>query len=511
MAHLLVRGKYLLNPAEPGAETQVLQDAAVAVERNTIVAVGEYRILKQQYPTHREVGSNNHLLMPGLVNAHHHGWGLSSVQQGKLDTVLEPWIYDLTMLPSPTNVYLDTLYSSIKLLESGVTTVLHSHYCRTSNYEDEVNSTLRAYDTSGQRVALALEVLNQHPFAYDDEWFMQHLSADLRNQVTAFLAARPIVSRDIYMNMVEKFYIERHKEGLAKVKILYGPINAVWTTPDILEAIGQQGQNGRGLHIHVVETPYQAHYFLKQYGKSNVAWLHDFHLLGPRTSFAHAVWTTRADLDLMADTGVTVCHNASSNLRLRSGIAPAAFMREQGVNIGVGIDGAGLNDDDDMIQELRLVSKLHRLPRLSAPCLNSHDVIRMATLGGARAVLLDEYIGKLELGRAADIILVNLHTMTSPYLSPELHLADAFVYRAKGTDVDTVIIDGEIVMENRKHLRFNKDEVLAQLREAALQSPTVKDRERAGLYQRCRPVCVEFLNQYLEQEWAPQYLLNRLT
>ena len=135
----------------------------------------------------------------------------------------------------------------------------------------------------------------------------------------------------------------------------------------------------------------------------------------------------------------------------------------------------------------------------------------MATLGGARAALLDQYIGKLEPGRAADIVLVNLHTMTTPYLSPEIHLADAFVYRAKGTDVDTVIIDGEVVMENRKHLRFNKDEVLAQLREAALQSPTVQDRERAELYQRCRPVCVEFLNQYLEQEWAPQYLLNRLT
>jgi 5-methylthioadenosine/S-adenosylhomocysteine deaminase len=90
MAHLLVRGKYLLNPADPGAETQVLQDAAVAIEGNTIVAVSDYRTIKQQYPTHRELGSNNHLLMPGLVNAHHHGWGLSSVQQGKLDAVLEP-------------------------------------------------------------------------------------------------------------------------------------------------------------------------------------------------------------------------------------------------------------------------------------------------------------------------------------------------------------------------------------------------------------------------------------
>jgi len=261
----------------------------------------------------------------------------------------------------------------------------------------------------------------------------------------------------------------------------------------------------------VVETPYQAHYFFKNYGKSNVAWMHELHLLGSQTSFAHAVWTTRSDLELMADTAVTVCHNASSNLRLRSGIAPVAFMKEQGVNVGIGIDGAGLNDDDDMIQELRLVSKLHRLPRLTSPWVSSHDVIRMATTGGARGALREEYIGKLEPGRAADMVLVNLHTMTTPYLSAELNLADAFVYRAKGTDVNTVIIDGEVVMEDHKHLRFNKDEVLEQLHEAALQPPTAKDRERAEMYRQCRPICVEFLNQYLDQEFEPQYQLNRIS
>ena len=313
------------------------------------------------------------------------------------------------------------------------------------------------------------------------------------------------------MGMVEKFYQERHQEGAGKVKILYGPINSVWTTPDILEAVGEQVKKGRGLHIHVVETPYQAHYFFKNYGKSNVAWMNELHLLSPRTSFAHAVWTTQADFELMANTAITVCHNASSNLRLRNGIAPVAFMKEKGVNVGIGTDGDGINDDDDMIQEMRLVSKLHRLPRPTSPWVNSHDIIRMATIDGARAVLREEYIGKLEPGRAADIVLVNLRTMTYPYLSPEIHMADAFVYRAKGTDVDTVVIDGEVVMEDRQHLRFNKDEVLDQLREAALQPPTAQDRQRAEMYGQCRPVCVEFLNQYLDQACEPQYLLNRVS
>ena len=509
MNQLLVRGKYLLNPAPPGEKTEVLPDAAVAVTGTRIAAVGSYTALKRHYPDHREIGSNEHLIMPGLVDVHHHGWGLSAVQQGALDDTLEPWIYDLVMLKSPTNVYVDTLYANMKLLESGVTTVLHSHFCRTENYEDEVNATLKAYETSGQRVALALEVMNQHPFAYDDDWFLQQLSADLRKQVAAALNARPPISRDMYMKLVEKYYAERDEEGAAKVKILYGPINSVWTTPDILEAIGEQVQKGRGLHIHVVETPYQAEYFFKNYGKSNVAWLHAMHLLGPRTSFAHAVWTTQDDVALMAETGVTVCHNASSNLRLRSGIAPVAFMKERGVNIGIGTDGGTLNDDDDMVQELRLVSKLHRLPRPPSPWVSPHDVIRMATLNGAQAALQKDSIGKLEPGRAADIILVNLQTMTQPYLAPDMHMADAFVYRAKGTDVETVIIDGELVMENRKYLRFNKEDVLEQLREAASQPPTAQDLQRADLFRQCRPVCVEFLNQYMDREMAPQYVLNR--
>ena len=509
MNQLLVRGKYLLNPAPPGEKTEVLPDAAVAVTGTRIAAVGSYTVLKRHYPDHREVGSNEHLIMPGLVDVHHHGWGLSAVQQGALDDTLEPWIYDLVMLKSPANVYVDTLYGNMKLLESGVTTVLHSHFCRTENYEDEVNATLKAYETSGQRVALALEVMNQHPFAYDDDWFLQQLSADLRKQVAAALNARPPISRDMYMKLVEKYYAERDGEGAAKVKILYGPINSVWTTPDILEAIGEQVQKGRGLHIHVVETPYQAEYFFKNYGKSNVAWLHAMHLLGPRTSFAHAVWTTQDDVALMAETGVTVCHNASSNLRLRSGIAPVAFMKERGVNIGIGTDGGTLNDDDDMVQELRLVSKLHRLPRPPSPWVSPHDVIRMATLNGAQAALQKDSIGKLEPGRAADIILVNLRTMTQPYLAPDIHMADVFVYRAKGTDVETVIIDGELVMENRKHLRFNKEDVLEQLRAAASQPPTAQDLQRADLFRQCRPVCVEFLNQYMDREMAPQYVLNR--
>ena len=438
------------------------------------------------------------------------GWGLSAVQQGALDDVLEPWIYDLIMLKSPTNVYLDTLYGNMKLLECGVTTILHSHSCRTGNYEDEVNATLKAYETSGQRVSLALEVMNQHPFAYDDDWFMQQLIGDLRKHVETALNARPPIARDVYMNLVEKFYAERHEEKAGKIKFLYGPINSIWTTPEILEAIGEQVHKGRGLHIHVVETPYQAEYFFKKYGKSNTAWLDDMHLLSPHTSFAHAVWTTQDDLALMAETGVTVCHNASSNLRLRSGIVPVACMKERGVNIGIGTDGGTINDDDDMVQELRMVSKLHRLPRPTSPWINSHDVVRMATLDGAKATLRGDSIGTIEPGRAADIILVNLQTMTQPYLSPDIHMADAFVYRAKGIAVETVIIDGEVVMEDRKHLRFNKEEVLGQLREAAVQPPTNSDLQRSDLYLQCRPVCVEFPNQYLDQEMTPQYVLNRM-
>src|SRR5262249_42004683 len=157
----------------------------------------------------------------------------------------------------------------------------------------------------------------------------------------------------------------------------------------------------------------------QSYGTSTVEHLDELGILGPDVSLGHAVWLNDRDMEICAATGTSVCHNASSNLRLRVGILPAARMLEQGVNVSIGMDGTTLNDDDDMLQELRLVAKLHRVPRglEHTPCPTSVDVLRMATVNGARSVTMESQIGKLEPGRKADVVLIE-DAFARPYLAP---------------------------------------------------------------------------------------------
>ena len=144
-------------------------------------------------------------------------------------------------------------------------------------------------------------------------------------------------------------------------------------------------------------------------------------MLGPDVSLGHAVWLKDRDMEICAETGTSVCHNASSNLRLRVGILPAARMLEKGVNVSIGMDGTTLNDDEDMLQELRLVSKLHRAPRglEYTACPTPFDVLTMGTVNGARSVTMESEIGKLEPGRKADVVLID-DAFARPYLDPRM-------------------------------------------------------------------------------------------
>ena len=168
---------------------------------------------------------------------------------------------------------------------------------------------------------------------------------------------------------------------------------------------------------------------------------------------------------MLAQAGTTVCHNASSNLRLKSGIAPVNAMLARGVNVAVGTDNVAINDDDDMLQEMRLVSKLHRQPGIDAPAVSSHQVLRMATINAAAPTFFHDQIGALEKGRRADIVLLNIDSIQEPYLDPGIHIVDALLYRGKAQHVDTVIIDGEVVLRAGVFTRISKEDVVKELRD----------------------------------------------
>jgi cytosine/adenosine deaminase-related metal-dependent hydrolase len=217
-------------------------------------------------------------------------------------------------------------------------------------------------------------------------------------------------------------------------------------------------------------------------------------------------------MEICAATGTSVCHNASSNLRLRVGILPAARLLEKGVNVSIGMDGTTLNDDEDMLTELRLVSKLHRLPRglEYVRCPDSYDVLRMATTNGARSVTMPDAIGKLEPGRKADVVLVDYDAIAQPSLAPRVHVVDAVVYRARGLDVDTVVVGGEVLLRDGRFTRADVDDVTRRLAESAA-APLPADTERwHGCLRELHPHVVRFYEHWQTPDYRPAYATSSL-
>ena len=241
---------------------------------------------------------------------------------------------------------------------------------------------------------------------------------------------------------------------------------------------------------------------------TSVEHLNTLGFLGPEVSCAHSVWLTDQDIDIMAQTGTTVCHNPSSNLRLKNGIAPVNAPLAKGVNVALGTDSTAINDDDDMIQEMRLAAKLHRQPGLDQPAMNSHQALRMATANAARPTSLQDKIGVLEPGRWADMVLLDLDAMVEPYMEAGTDVVDTLLYRGKASHVDTVMIQGEVVVKKGVFIKVDKAEVLREIREQFARPVEGQALEARRLVQGLTPHVQEFYKDWGRSETAPHYAYN---
>ena len=246
------------------------------------------------------------------------------------------------------------------------------------------DSVLRAYADVGMRVSFSLGIRDQNYLAYvDDETFIGSLPPELAADTRAFLdhRRRPIDEQlGNVAAMAER--LAPAPQDLDRLQV--APTNVVWCSDRTLVRASECArQYGMRLNIHVLETSFQQEWARRTYGVSSVRHLSDLGLLGPDTTLSHAVWLTDDDIELIASSGTTVCHNASSNLRLRSGLAPIRRLAERGVNVAIGIDEAGINDDRDMLQEMRLVLSQQQVPRHGGGGLTAQQVLQMATEGGA--------------------------------------------------------------------------------------------------------------------------------
>jgi len=492
MASSLIRGRYVVCGIDDAGEPKLIEDGAVFQRDGVIVEVGPRADLERRYPGVETLGSDDHAVLPGLVDSHHHV-GLIPFQLGSPDLPLELW-FASRLRRRDVDPYLDTLYSAIELIESGVTTVQHLHSRANGPIERvhrDASRILQAYRDIGMRVSYSYSLRDQNRIVYgDDDAFVRRLPDDLAADVGAYLKAQIIPLEDNFALFEQ---LHREHAGAERARIQLAPANFHWCSDRALGLLRECSEkHDVPMHMHLLETKYQKEYSNRRSRGGAVAHLDRLGLLGPRLTLGHGVWLTEPDMERLAASGTHVCHNASSNLRLRSGVAPINALLARGVRVSLGLDEAGLNDDRDMLQEMRLVLRLHRVPGMEGPVPAAAQVLRMATEHGAHTTGFRDGIGVLAPGKGADMVLVDWRRIAHPYLDADAPVVDALLLRSKPAHVHCVIVAGEPVLRDGRFTRIDRQAVLEELA-ASLRVPLRPDEERRiGMSDRLLPHVLKF-------------------
>ncbi len=412
----------------------VIRDGYVAVEGGRIVSVGR-RSSMPPISAEEVVDGRGRVALPGLVNAHTHV-AMTLLRGLAPDRPLDEWLREVWRAEAemgPDEVLAGARLGIMEMLLSGTTTFSDMYFHEESVAEAALESGIRAVLSYGMIDAPGWE---RDPDKTDRE---------LREAI--------------------RFMEEWHMAAGGRIRAAVGPHAPYTCSEHLLRASADLARSrGLRLHIHLSETRREVEEVVERVGRRPPSYLDSLGFLGPNVMAAHGVWLDREEISLLASRGVSVVHCPASNLKLASGIAPVAEMLREGVNVALGTDGPASNDSLDMFREMRLAALLQRGARLDSRALTSWDALRMATVNGARALGLDGEIGTLETGKRADVILVDLRR---PHLSTHSDLASALVFSATGSDVDTVIVDGRVVVRAGRVTTMDESQVVEGASEAA--------------------------------------------
>ncbi len=447
------------------ASQDAVDDYAVLVEDNLILDSGRLDDLSARYPDAAQFGGQKYLMLPALINSHDHGRVLGTASMGIPDDLLEVWIVQQRSQPV-IDPYFSAAYSGLSLLRSGVGTVVHLHTVRNwAKVEEEVSAVIRGYRDAGIRVVLSLQYSDQNPLVYENLLsFLETLDPEVLAANQHFLA-KPALSHEDYIALTNSL-MNNYEDDQQTVEISYCASGVQWCSDAFYQKISQEARNRqRKVHTHCMETHYQKQSAYHVWGKSNIRHLEDIGVLGPWLTLAHMVWVEEEDLDLLQEKSVGVVHNASSNLRLRSGIAPVDRMLSKGVSLGIGLDGFGLDDDQDYLRELRMAWILSKKPGASADSIPASDILSAGTTGGARISFSQgTKIGKLQPGYLADLLLVDTETLKGVWCSPAVSAGDLLLQRGTRQHVSHLMVNGKWVIQNSRSTQLNEVDVENQLR-----------------------------------------------
>jgi len=410
------------------AQENVLPDGAVAIRDGRIRAVGQRRQIERRYHSRRRLEARGYLILPGLVNAHTHV-AMTLFRGVKDDQELMTWLQKY-MFPlearfvSPEFVRSGARLACWEMIASGTTTFADGYF-----FEEVV---AQAADEAGLRAVPGQGVLDVP-------------TPDAQNAAEGLARA-------------EKYLSDWH--GHPRVTPALFPHACYTASPETFHKVqGLAARFDAPVLTHLAESRGEMAMVRERYGTTPVRHMEGFGLLQKNLTAAHCVWVDEEEIGLLAKRGVGVVHCAESNMKLASGIAPVPKMLAAGLALGLGTDGPASNNDLDMFGEMATVAKLHKASTLDPTSTPARDVLRMATVGGAAALHMEKEIGSLEPGKRADLIVVGTSAPNAlPLYDPYSYL----VYAARADAVETVIVEGKILMERRRLLTLDTDAIASR-------------------------------------------------
>jgi len=414
------------------AERRILEDGAVAVKGDGIVAVGPRAEVEAKYAAGLFLDARGKLVLPGFINGHTHV-PMSLFRGLKDDVTLEEWLTKSIFPAEAKNVTEEfvrwgTRLAAAEQIRGGVTTFADMYY-----FEDAIAEETKA---AGMRAVLGESILD---FPAPD------------NKSNAAM-----------LDYTEKFL--KRWQGDALIHAAAAP-HSIYTCSrqTLQDAAALARKYNAPILIHVGETRKELSDSREKNGTTPVQYLEKLGILGPDVLAAHCIWVDETDRQILARRQTGCVHNPSSNMMLASGVAPVVEERAAGVAVGLGTDGpAGSNNDFDLMEEMDLAAKLQKISKLDPQALGAKAVVEMATIDGARALHLEKEIGSLETGKKADVILIGLD---APNAVPMYNVYSQLAYALKGSDVETVVIGGRVVMRDKKLLTVDEAAAIAKARE----------------------------------------------
>jgi 5-methylthioadenosine/S-adenosylhomocysteine deaminase len=410
----------------------ILHDGSVAVRGDSIVAAGPRAEVETKYKASQTIDAHGALVLPGFINGHTHV-PMTLFRGLHDDVTLNDWLYKYIFPAEAKNVNEDfvrwgTRLAAAEQIRAGVTTFADMYY-----FEDAVAEETKA---AGMRGILG-------------ETFIDFPAPDNKSEAEM-------------LAYTEKFL--KRWQGDPLITAAPAP-HSIYTCSKktLQDAAALARRYHAPILIHMAEMKKEYDDSMKQNGVSPVQYMDKIGLLGPDVVGAHCIYVDEADWKLLKERGTGCVHNPSSNMMIASGVSPVPEMRAAGVAVGLGTDGpAGSNNDLDLMEEIDLAAKLAKIHKMDPLALNAKAVVEMATIEGARAIHKEKEIGSIEAGKKADLILISLD---EPNAVPMYDVYAQIAYSLKGSDVETVIIGGKVVMRDHKLLTIDEPKVLEKARD----------------------------------------------